>query len=97
MRSLNNSLNEEEKNENKSNVNQNDLSNNKLVKEDDSNQEKNNYKEIINNNNDNFNEIAIKFVEEFGYKRDYIIKSLTNNIINHCTATYYLKNYLLNE
>ena len=97
MRSLNNSLNEEEKNEYKSNVNQNDLSNNKLVKEDDSNQEKNNYKEIINNNNDNFNEIAIKFVEEFGYKRDYIIKSLTNNIINHCTATYYLKNYLLNE
>ena len=55
---------------------------------------KKNYKEQINYN---FNEIALKFVEDFGYKKDYIIKSLINNELNHCTATYYLKISLMNE
>ncbi len=40
---------------------------------------------------------AIRFVEEFGFKREFIIKSLENNEINHATATYYLKMSLLNE
>jgi hypothetical protein len=29
-------------------------------------------------------------VVEFGYPRDMIIKSLKQNISNHCTTTYYL-------
>ena len=40
---------------------------------------------------------ALKFVEDFGFKRDYILRSLENNETNHATATYYLKLSLLNE
>ena len=42
---------------------------------------------------DNFkiDEEVIKYVENFGYKKEYIIKSLELNELNHATATYYLK------
>ena len=40
---------------------------------------------------------AIQFVENFGYNRDFIIKSLQLNEINHAIATYYLYLSLLNE
>ena len=36
-------------------------------------------------------------VENFGYKREYIIKSLEANELNHATATYYLKLSLNDE
>jgi serine/threonine protein kinase len=36
-------------------------------------------------------EEVIKYVENFGYKKEYIIKSLELNELNHATATYYLK------
>ena len=36
-------------------------------------------------------EEAIKYVENFGYKKEYIIKSIGSNEMNHATATYYLK------
>ena len=44
-------------------------------------------------NNDKFiiDEDAVKFVESFGYKKDYIIKSIELNELNHASATYYLK------
>ena len=42
-------------------------------------------------------ENCIKFVEDFGYKREFIMKSLEGNEINHATACYYLKMSLLNE
>ncbi len=44
-------------------------------------------------NNDKFmiDEDAVKFVESFGYKKEYIIKSIELNELNHASATYYLK------
>jgi hypothetical protein len=39
----------------------------------------------------NIDEEALKYVENFGYKKEYIIKSLESNELNHATATYYLK------
>ena len=45
----------------------------------------------------NFDNNAIKYVEGFGYKREFIIKSLETNEINHATATYYLKLSLNDE
>ena len=100
MRSLNNSINEDDKKENKNNKNNKEINLiNLSSKKDDNdeeilNTEKKNSKEQINYN---FNENALKFVEEFGYKREYIIKSLKNNELNHCTATYYLKLTLMDE
>ena len=67
------------------------------------NNDKNNEMKCINNNNllkindiinkENFtiDEEAIKYVENFRFKKEYIIKSLELNEINHATATYYLK------
>jgi non-specific serine/threonine protein kinase len=51
------------------------------------------YKEnnTTKSNTFNFDNNAIKYVESFGYKREFIIKSLETNEINHATATYYLK------
>ena len=43
------------------------------------------------------NEKVLEYVEEFGYKREYIIKSLLNDELNYCTATYYIKLYLMND
>ena len=39
---------------------------------------------------------AIKFVENFGYKKEFIIKSVELNELNHASATYYLKLSLKN-
>ena len=56
---------------------------------------------IINNsiNNDKLiiDENAVKFVENFGYKKEYIIKSVELNELNHASATYYLKLSLKNR
>ena len=60
-------------------------------------EEKKNDKKTLNNtistNSNTFyiDETTIKYVENFGYKRDYIIRCLENNEINHATATYFLK------
>ena len=44
-------------------------------------------------NLDNFilDEEAIKYVENFGYKKEYVVKSIESNELNHASATYYLK------
>jgi non-specific serine/threonine protein kinase len=34
---------------------------------------------------------AVKYVENFGYKKEFIIKSIELNELNHASATYYLK------
>ena len=49
-------------------------------------------------NNDKFiiDEKALKFVESFGYKKEYIIKSIELNELNHASASYYLKLSLKN-
>ena len=62
---------------------------------DNKNNKDNNY--TTNSNTFNFDNNAIKYVENFGYKRDYIIKSLEGNELNHATATYYLKLSLNDE
>jgi hypothetical protein len=36
------------------------------------------------------NQEMVEKVVEFGYPRDMVIKSLKQNISNHCTTTYYL-------
>ncbi len=41
--------------------------------------------------------MALKFVENLGYKRDYIVRCLENNELNQVTATYFLKLSLQNE
>ena len=43
------------------------------------------------------NDKIIKFVESLGYKKDFILRSLHLNEVNHATASYYLKLSLLNE
>ena len=35
-------------------------------------------------------ENILKNMENFGYKKEYIQKSITNNEVNYCSATYYL-------
>ena len=35
-------------------------------------------------------ENILKNMENFGYKKEYIQKCITNNEINYCSATYYL-------
>ena len=49
-------------------------------------------------NNDKFiiDEEALKFVENFGYKKEFVIKSIELNELNHASATYYLKLSLKN-
>ena len=60
---------------------------------------KKNHKDTLSTSSNTFyiDDNALKFVEDFGYKREYILKSLENNETNHATATYYLKLSLLNE
>ena len=63
---------------------------------------KNNKKTLnntISNNSNTFyiDEMAIKYVENFGYKRDYIVRCLENNELNYANATYFLKLSLQNE
>ena len=45
----------------------------------------------IKSNEINFDEKIIKYVEDLGYKKGYVIKSLELNELNYATATYYLK------
>ena len=98
MRSLNNSIDESNNKKKENNLDNNNKG--KYIKEendiedDKSNDKKNKIKE---NNNFNINENALKFVEDFGYNREYIIKCLLNDELNHCTATYYLKISLMEE
>ena len=86
-----------------------DKKNNKKLKDNKEKSDENNKKEIsrLNSNflktnnsirNDKFviDEEAVKFVESFGYKKEYIIKSLELNELNHASATYYLKLSLKN-
>ena len=56
-------------------------------------------KEKISNRNKKLkiNEKAVKFVENFGYNKEFIIKSLQLNEINHSIASYYLYLSLTNE
>ena len=52
---------------------------------------------IQDKNSFTINEKVLDYVEEFGYKRDYIINSVLNDELNYCTATYYIKLFLMNE
>ena len=102
MGSINNSLVENKKNENViiNNESENyfenkEIENNNIIitLEDEKN---------VNNNNNNkkkieFNNNIIKLIEDFGYKKDFILKSLENNELNHCSALYYIYLTLLNE
>ena len=62
-----------------------------------------NYKKTLNNTistNSNIfyiDEMAIKYVENIEYKRDYIVRCLENNELNYANATYFLKLSLQNE
>ena len=80
--------------------NKNNNINNMMSKKKDIFDENNNILKInVSMNTDNFilNEEAIKYVENFGYKKEYIIKSLEGNELNHATATYYLRLSLKNS
>ena len=43
------------------------------------------------NNNVFIDPEALKYVENFGYKKDYIVKSIEANEVNHASATYFIK------
>ena len=76
------------------------------IENDENKIDKNNEIEIENKiNNENislnsdeliFEENIISYVENLGYKREYIIKSLELNELNYATATYFLK-FCINE
>ena len=97
MNSKNNSFNNEKNNQDKKNQN-NDNNKNKMVKIDNIEDEKD---KNINSEEKNkiipINEKAIRFIEEFGYNKKYIIRSLQSNEVNHAIASYYLIMSLLNE
>ena len=84
--------NKENKNEND---NENEIRNNNIEIGKDYGNEYDNRNKNDNfstkSNTFNFDNNAIKYVESFGYKKEYIIKSLELNELNHATATYYLK------
>ena len=44
----------------------------------------------ISNNNEYKKEKILSKIENFGYDRDYVIKSLKNNFLNHATSIYFL-------
>ena len=95
MSSKNNSFNNEkikvEKKENKKNsIDNNNLVENNFISNED--KERNSNNKIIK-----INEKAVKFVENFGYNKEFVIKSLQLNEINHAIASYYLALSLLNE
>ena len=69
--------------------NQNNNKNNEINDLSDSNLLKINV--VLNKENFLIDEEALKYVENFGYQKEYIIKSLELNELNHATATYYLK------
>ena len=75
-----------ESSENKNQINNNEVSYNNFIDK--------KYNKVIK-----FvaNDKIIKYVESLGYKKDFILRSLQLNEVNHATATYYLKLSLLNE
>ena len=80
----------EKKKENKKIIIVNNMmKNNYIINED---KEKN-----VNNKKLKINEKAVKFVENFGYNKEFIIKSLQLNEINHAIASYYLYMSLSND
>ena len=96
MSSKNNSYENEkikvEKKENKKiTIDNNNLVENNFISNEDKERNSNNNKKI------KINEKAVKFVENFGYNKEFIIKSLQLNEINHAIASYYLALSLLNE
>ena len=98
MNSKNNSFdNDNNKQIDKKHKDQND---GKEIKEKKNSVDKND-KKIINNEDKNkivkINEHSIKLVEQFGYNKNYIIKSLQCNEINHAIACYYLILSLFDE
>ena len=80
----------EKKKENKKIIIVNNMMENNLFINEDKEKNVNNKKLIIN-------EKAVKFVENFGYNKEFIIKSLQLNEINHAIASYYLYMSLLND
>ena len=101
MNSKNNSFDDDYVKQNKNNKNNNDKNNNDKIIE---NQNVNDIKDKKANNDDlnknkiiKINENVVKVVENFGYNRKYIIRSLQTNEINHAIASYYLMLSLLNE
>ena len=101
MNSKNNSFDDDYVKQNKNNKNNNDKNNNDKIIE---NQNLNDIKDKKANNDDlnknkiiKINENVVKVVENFGYNRKYIIRSLQTNEINHAIASYYLMLSLLNE
>jgi serine/threonine protein kinase len=103
MSSKNNSYEDEkikvEKKNKKENINNNNKmkEKNKILNEDKFNNSKDKNSNLNNIKIIKINTKAIQFVENFGYNRDFIIKSLQLNEINHAIATYYLYLSLLNE
>ena len=92
---------EEKNKQDKKNKNIGDNNDKKIIENNDinsdnnknrNNEDKNNINKIIN-----INENIIKIVENYGYNKEYIIKSLQSNEINHAVACYYLLLSLLNE
>ena len=84
---------------NEENKNEKELKNNNFEINNHNEYENKNYKDNYTTKSStfNFDNNAIKYVESFGYKREFIIKSLETNEINHATATYYLKLSLNDE
>ena len=77
--------------ENDNNKNNNKDNNKKEISEINNNVMNINISININKDNCTIDDEAVKFVENFGYKKEFIIKSLESNQLNHATATYYLK------
>lgn len=49
------------------------------------------YDSTSNNTNTYFiDDLLISKIEEFGYSKEYVLKSLNNNELNHATATYFI-------
>ena len=87
------------KNKKEENINKKE----KKLNKDMDNKEKSNENKINEDKNNikpekiNLDENIIKYVENLGYKKEYIIKSLMLNELNYATATYYLKLSLNDE
>ena len=83
----------EKKNKDNKNIlaDHNDLTENNFISNGDKDKNYNNNKKI------KINEKAVKFVENFGYNKEFIIKSLQLNEVNHAIASYYLALTLIND
>ena len=78
-------------NKKKITIDNNDLTENNFNSNEDKEKTHNNNKKI------KINEKAVKFVENFGYNKEFIIKSLQLNEVNHAIASYYLALTLIND